>query len=46
VNKVITLVPTKTILKKVQKLIQGAAKLKDKLDQVEFDCIYNYWEDV
>jgi len=46
VSKVVTLVPTKTILKKLQKLILGADELKDQLDRVELDCIYNYWEDV
>lgn len=45
VDKVITVVPTKTILKKLQKLIQGTEKLKDKLDLIELDCISNHWED-
>ena len=45
VDKVVTLLPTKTILKKLQKLIHGTDELQDALDQVELDCIYNHWED-
>lgn len=45
-GKIVCLVPTKTILKKVQKLILDADELKGKQDKIELDCIYNYWEDV
>ena len=46
VNKVVTLVPTKTILKKLKKLIRGTDELRDKLDHVELDCISNHCKDL
>ncbi|MDF7822848.1 DUF87 domain-containing protein [Pontiellaceae bacterium B12227] len=45
VGKIITLVPTKTILNKLKKRIQGSPELKDKNGQVELDCTYNHWKD-
>ncbi|VGO13902.1 hypothetical protein PDESU_02459 [Pontiella desulfatans] len=45
VEKVITLVPKKPILKKLEKLIRDTEELSGKIGRIELACTYNHWED-
>lgn len=45
IDKVITLVPKKDILKKIEKLIKATDELEEKLHRIKLECIYNNWKD-